>query len=151
MIVELALIGEIYLACVGSSTFQPKAHALVVRLALGCCKYNSGCRGKHTYFLDLDYLPMLPFLLLSFCICICCVTRSFEKDEPMNTLTLHMLLLAHARAFCSITYNLGKKDESMEYFDIKRAEAIGNAQRSYYQQTNDKIDLRRYSSTRACE
>ncbi|KAF5836796.1 hypothetical protein DUNSADRAFT_5423 [Dunaliella salina] len=48
-----------------------------------------------------------------------------------------------------ITYNLGKKDESMEHFDIARAEAIGDAQRSYYQQTPDKIDLRRYSSTRA--
>jgi len=50
----------------------------------------------------------------------------------------------------SITYNLGKKDESMEYFDIARAEAIGDAQRSYYQQTPEKIDMRRYTSTRAC-
>lgn len=39
----------------------------------------------------------------------------------------------------------------MEYFDVAKAEAIGDAQRSYYQQTPDKIDLRRYTSTRACE
>lgn len=39
----------------------------------------------------------------------------------------------------------------MEWFDVNTAEAIGDAQRSYYQQRQEKIDLRRHSSTRACE
>jgi len=37
----------------------------------------------------------------------------------------------------------------MEIFDVAKAEAIGDAQRSYYQQTPDRIDLRRYAHTRA--
>lgn len=50
----------------------------------------------------------------------------------------------------SITYNLGsKKDESMEWFDVALAESIGDPQKSFYNQTHEKIDLRRHSDTRA--
>ncbi|KAL6760498.1 hypothetical protein V8C86DRAFT_1094877 [Haematococcus lacustris] len=48
-----------------------------------------------------------------------------------------------------ITYDVGTKNESMEWYDIMAAEAVGDPQRSHYQLTTEKVDLRRFTSTRA--
>ncbi|GFH16395.1 hypothetical protein HaLaN_12807, partial [Haematococcus lacustris] len=38
-----------------------------------------------------------------------------------------------------ITYDVGTKNESMEWYDIMAAEAVGDPQRSHYQLTTEKL------------